>query len=63
MGEQERMVLLAIKGAISELPQEEQDDIRNAYLEIGVVVEKYGEAAGHIALGLWGAELVDKENK
>lgn len=53
----EEIVRLLIKGAISELPEETQNDIKKCRLEMLEVIGRYQAGIGHMALGIMVAEL------
>jgi len=60
MSNQNKMMVLIIKGAISDLPEEDKAATSEAYQKMKDVVDQYGDS-GKLALALLGAELGAEE--
>ena len=60
MSNQNKMMVLIIKGAISDLPKEDKASASEAYQKMKDVVDQYGDS-GKLALALLGAELGAEE--
>ena len=60
MPNQNKMIVLIIKGAISDLPEEDKAATAEAYQKMKDIVEQYGDS-GKLALALLGAELGAEE--
>lgn len=52
----ERATLLLVRGALSELPQEQQDAVNAAHEKLKAIVTEAGDV-GLLALALLGAEI------
>lgn len=56
MGQDERAMVLMIKGAIAELPEDQRRKVQECYEQLQKLVADNGEEGG-MALALLGAEL------
>jgi len=52
---------LAIKGIMSELPEEQQQQVKDCFEELKAVMDKYGEPA-YLSYGLLGCEIDEQNN-